>query len=229
MDELTLLRELVADEPAEDEQAGSRGLATAVNRPSRSTQNKPTPNRGRCWLRRVRRRRGGDVRGPFRPDRRRAWRSRLRRVGSTVVGIVRALAVFTASQAPVAGSSKDRRRIVFAKYVNLEESDLYSMNPDGEDLHSYPGACSELEPGRVPEWNEDRLLRSFHRYRDCRRCQLPAGIYVMNADGTGQRLVRAGSLALPGRLTEEDRLLALEEWCALALRRRTPTEAMFAV
>lgn len=54
--------------------------------------------------------------------------------GASSSECVRALASFNASELSGTGSSEEPRRIVFASHVNVEEGDLYSMNPDGTDL-----------------------------------------------------------------------------------------------
>lgn len=196
MDELTLLRELVADEPAEDEQARFE----VWRRLSTGRADRPRTSRPRIGVAA-----GFAVcvvavavmfavrSGPIGVE---PAEAACGGSGAPSSECVRALAGFNASQASVAGSSKDRRRIVFAKYVNLEESDLYSMNPDGTDLRQLTrGHARNSNPAWSHNGTKIAFYRSFHRYRDCRRCQLPAGIYVMNADGTGQRLIARG---LPG-------------------------------
>lgn len=190
MDELTLLKALVSDEPPHDAEARTdvwQGLGAGYRR-------------GR-WIRPRRlallggvattvtltavalilRTSGIGVEG--------AEAAACRRPGAPTAECVRALAAVVAPSS-MGTVTATRRRIAFSKFVP-GGADIYTMNTDGTGVRRLTTGDARTA---FPAWSPDGQRIAFNRTGAFSR---PNGIYVMNADGSGQKLLARGPWAVP--------------------------------
>ena len=199
MDELTLLRELVVDEPMDHEAAGDE----VWRRLQRETQRRATAGRGL--------EEGIEREQATRPG----VRARRRRLA---VLLAAAIAVFVASASAFgvrdalfgAGVrrtfdspiwSPDGRRISFLKYQwdasgDFVSTQVYVINADGSGQRNMTDQWGRRAVDIRPIWSPDWRRIAFMPYA-CEAakgtCVRTAHIFVMNADGSGlHRVARAG-------------------------------------
>ena len=70
-------------------------------------------------------------------------------------------------------------------------SEIYTMNADGSAQTNITQSPSTVDVS--PAWSPDGKLIAFTRGYEAEPGNLPQGIYIMNADGTGQRFLTSGA------------------------------------
>ena len=101
-----------------------------------------------------------------------------------LTGALCALALGLTAVAGAAGDSTDGR-IVFVRWQPGAAGGIYTVNPDGSGLHQLNRSQGSTEA--APAWSPDRRRIAFQRSTQ----RLGYAIWVMNADGTGQRQLAA--------------------------------------
>jgi Tol biopolymer transport system component len=117
------------------------------------------------------------------------------------------------------GYSPDGSRILFARFDTTDHGTLFSVKPDGSDpVQLSPPALSVIDLGffdRVgADWAPDSSRVAFAAFDESSR---KTGLFVVNADGSGLRLVAPSGIgALSAQWSPNGALIAFSGCCGLS-------------